>query len=73
MKGAARDARANKNERAVAHGKTHAQKRTEIQETGVEKSRPSMQQTNTENENGPVRRLSIGDHEQAEVDDHVVA
>jgi hypothetical protein len=52
-KAIARNARANKNERAVAHGKKQAQKRTQ---TGVEKSRPSMQQTHTENENGPVRK-----------------
>ena len=65
-KAIARDARANKNKRAVAHGKKHARKRTEIQETGVEKSRPSMQQTHTENENGPVRKLhTTGSPEEA--------
>jgi hypothetical protein len=56
-KAIARFARAAKDQRAVAHGKKHAEKRTEKQNPGAGKSYASMRQTHTDNENGSVRVL----------------
>jgi hypothetical protein len=53
-KAIARAARAAKDQRAVAHGKKHAEKRTEKQKPGVKKSYASMLQTHSENEKCPV-------------------
>jgi hypothetical protein len=54
-KAIARVARAAKDQRAVAHGKKHAEKRTEKQKPGVGNSHVLMWQTHTENEKGPMR------------------
>jgi hypothetical protein len=56
-KAIARAARAAKDQRAVAHGKKHAEKRTQKQKPGARKSYASMLQTHTETENVPVREL----------------
>jgi hypothetical protein len=55
-KAIARDARAAKDQRAVAHGKKHSEKRTEKQKPGEEKSHVSMRWSHTEIEKGPVRK-----------------
>jgi hypothetical protein len=55
-KAAARSAGLTKNERAVIHGKKFAQRRTEKQRAGGEKSCASMWRTHTENEKCPVRK-----------------
>jgi hypothetical protein len=55
-KAIARAARAAKDQRAVAHGKKHAEKRTEKQKPGVGKSHASMRQTHTENEKDAMRK-----------------
>jgi hypothetical protein len=55
-KAIARAARATKDQRAVAHGKKHAEKRMEKQKPGAGKSYTSMWQTNTENKKYPVRK-----------------
>jgi hypothetical protein len=49
-KAIARAARAAKDQRAVAHGKRHAEKRTKKQKPGVEKSQASMRRIHSENE-----------------------
>ena len=53
----ARAARAAKDQRAVAHGKKHSEKRTENQKPDAGKSYASMWRTRTDNENGSVREL----------------
>jgi hypothetical protein len=55
-KAIARFARAAKDRRAVAHGKKHAEKRTEKHNPGAEKSYASMCQLHTENEKRPIRK-----------------
>jgi hypothetical protein len=50
-------ARAAKDRRAVAHGKKHAEKRTEKQKSGAGKSQVSILRTHAEIENIPVREL----------------
>jgi len=50
-------ARATMDQRAVAHGKKHAEKRTEKQKPGSGKYNASMRQPQTEKENGPMRKL----------------
>jgi hypothetical protein len=52
----ARLARAEKDQRAVAHGKRHAEKRTQKQKPGVGKSHASMRRVRTENEKRPIRK-----------------
>ena len=49
-------ARAAKDQRAVAHGKKHAERRKEKQKSGAGISQVSIGQTHTENRKGPVRK-----------------
>jgi hypothetical protein len=57
-KAIARAARAAKDQRAVAHGKKHAEKkRTKKQKPGAGKSQVSIRQIQAENKKGPTREL----------------
>jgi hypothetical protein len=51
----ARTARANKNQKAVAHGIRHAEREKEKQKTGAGKSHGSIGKSRTENGKGPIR------------------